>query len=90
MPSKEEYSKTFNNLLGTDIKWELLRKEDLVQLAFLFSNPDLLVKKVIPDVSDEKSLPLRRKLINTVLNSVSDEFVDGQGLFGKRLKNIIE
>lgn len=47
MPAKkEDYEKTFNELLDTNIKWHYLRLEDLIQLAVLFSNPEILVKKL--------------------------------------------
>lgn len=47
MPAKkEDYEKVFNEILDTDIKWRNLRLEDLIQLAVLFDNPELFVKKL--------------------------------------------
>jgi len=44
--SKEEYERIFNKLLGTEISWSKLPKEDLSQLALLFNNPEILLKKL--------------------------------------------
>ena len=46
MASKKDYEKIFNELLGVNVKWSLLPKEDLAQLAVVFSNPEVLLKKL--------------------------------------------
>jgi len=43
---KSDYQKVFNQMLGTNIKWEKMNLEDLIQLAVLFNNPKLLVSKL--------------------------------------------
>lgn len=43
---KLDYAKVFNQMFGTNIKWEKLNLEDLVQLAVLFNDPKLLVSKL--------------------------------------------
>lgn len=54
MPTKREYSDTFNKILGLEIDWTKLKTEELVQLAMIFSTPDLLLKKlgVGPEVDE--------------------------------------
>jgi len=62
MPAKKvEYERIFNELLGTSIKWSNLRLEDLIQLAILFNNPELLMKKlgVADDIRREE---IKRRL----------------------------
>lgn len=55
MPTKKEYSEAFNTILGLDIEWTKLKVEDLVQLAMLFGNQELLLKKLgIGTEADEK------------------------------------
>jgi len=44
--TKQEYEEVFNKLLDTNIKWSRLRLEDLIQLATLFNNPEIFVKKL--------------------------------------------
>ena len=46
MTSKKEFEQVFNSLLGTDIPWSKLPKESLVELAVLFKNPDILLKRI--------------------------------------------
>lgn len=46
MPKKEEYEDVFNKLLGTDIKWSKLSIEELIEIAVLFKNPEILVSKL--------------------------------------------
>lgn len=63
--TKEDYEKVFNDLLGMEIKWSKLSKEELVQIAMLFENPELLMKKLVPEpVVDEKKprFPFLQKL----------------------------
>ena len=55
MPTKKEYSQAFNTIFGVDINWTKLKVEDLVQLAMLFGNEELLLKKLgIGAEADEK------------------------------------
>jgi hypothetical protein len=46
MPSKEEYKRIFNELLGVNVGWEKLNKEELASLAAIFSNPEVLLEKL--------------------------------------------
>ena len=46
LPSKKDYSDTFNKLFGTNIDWTKLSKEELAQLATALSNPELILKKL--------------------------------------------
>ena len=62
MPSKEQYEKVFNQLLGTDIKWSKLSKDELAQLAILFNNPEVLLKK-LGIKADFKTQAAREKLV---------------------------
>jgi len=45
LPTKEEYERVFNQLLGTNIKWSKLSKEELVELATIFNHPEILLEK---------------------------------------------
>lgn len=65
MPTKEEYEEIFNKLLGTDIRWSKLSKHELVQLAILFNNPELLLKKL--GVKIEKTF-IKDRLVDVFLD----------------------
>jgi len=58
MPTKKEYEEIFNRALGVDIKWSKLTKEELAQLAVIFSNPSLLMERL--GVKAEKEIARRR------------------------------
>jgi len=85
MPAKkEEYEETFNKLLGTSIKWSKLNLEDLIQLAILFNNPSLFLKKL--GVSEELHTEEARKR----LADVAMEFIDNwNGPVAKALKKLV-
>lgn len=71
--TKEDYEKVFNELLETDIKWSRLSKEELVQLAVFFDNPEILIKKLMPiTATGEKKprFPLLRKLKEKVAENI--------------------
>lgn len=46
MPTKKQYEKVFNKVLGTDIEWSKMKKEDMVQFAVLLNNPEIIMKKI--------------------------------------------
>jgi len=52
--SKDDYEKLFNELLGLDVSWSKLPKEDLTQLAVFFSNPEIAIKKLSSGKIDNK------------------------------------
>lgn len=43
---KQIYSELFNELLGTNIKFEKLSLPELAQLAVIFNNPSMLAEKL--------------------------------------------
>lgn len=49
MTDKAKFAEIFNKLLGTDIPWERLPKESLIELAVLFNHPEILMKKLKGD-----------------------------------------
>lgn len=59
MPAKkEDYSKVFNKIFGTDIEWNRLKLEDLITLATLFNSPDILISRLGGEV--EKQVARKR------------------------------
>jgi hypothetical protein len=85
-PSKAEFEETFNKLLGTSIKWSLLRYEDLVELAVLFNNPDVLLKKL--GIEAEREM-VRRRLVDVGLDAVREFTQDWQGPLARILRRIL-
>jgi len=73
MPAKkQDYERVFNELLGTDIKWSKLNLEDLIQLAVLFENPELLLKRL--GVSEELRKTEAKKRIADVLLELAKDW----------------
>lgn len=87
-PKKAEYELVFNELLGTNIKWENLRLEDLIQLAVLFDNPELFVKKLGINGEIHKEEPKRHL---GFLLEMADELVEAwPGPVAKALRKFVE
>ena len=55
MPSKKDYERIFNQLWGVDVKWSKLTKEELAQLAAIWSDPYVIAKKLGLKVVEEES-----------------------------------
>jgi len=74
VPSKKsEYELVFNELFDTNIKWSNLRLEDLIQLAVLFDNPELFIKKLGISGEIHKEESKRQK---GFLLEMADELMD--------------
>lgn len=85
MPAKkEDYEKTFNELLETNIKWRNLRLEDLIQLAVLFNNPEILVKKL--GVSGEIHESESRKRLGEIVLELAENW---EGPVAKALRKLV-
>ena len=80
MPSKSEYERIFNELLGVDIKWSKLSKHELAQLAILFNNPELLAKRLGLKLSEDK---IKGTLVDILLD-ITDEVEGGPIIKGIR------
>ena len=81
MASKKEYESTINKLLGTQIEWSNLSKEDLVQFSTVLAHPELIISKLKgKEVEIEKEF----SLIGIVKDLVSGEFKLGDGTLIKR------
>jgi len=46
MPSKKEYETVFNQILGTEMEWSRMTKEDLAVLAHILNHPKELCFKL--------------------------------------------
>jgi len=46
MTSKEEYGKLFNQILGVEVDWTKMSKEELASLATVFANPEIILNKL--------------------------------------------
>ncbi len=88
MPSKKaEYEQVFNELLDTNIKWANLRLEDLIQLAVLFDNPELFVKKL--GISDKIYTEESKRQVGFLLE-MADELVEAwPGPVAKALRKFV-
>jgi len=62
--TKKDYSDALNKLLGVNIDWTKLSYDDLVTLTVLFSNPDILMKRLGVKAAsiDEQRLKLLKRL----------------------------
>ena len=86
MPAKkDEYEVVFNKLLGTNIKWSKLNLEDLIQLAVLFDNPILFLKKL--GVTEELQKDETRKRVGHIVLELAEGW---EGPVVKTLKKLLE
>jgi len=85
--SKREFEKVFNELLKTNIKWSLLRYQDLVELAVLFEHPEVLLKRL----GVEKEMG-KRKIIEAGIETVKEitNQWQGQGPVKRLIKKLFE
>jgi len=72
--TKEEYSEVFNAIFGTNIQWQKLSKEELVQLATVLNNPEILLNRL--GVNVEKRV-VREKLVDFLLNVIKQSKIEG-------------
>lgn len=66
MTDKKEFEKVFNELLGTDIKWSKLPKENLIELATLFKRPDIFLKRLTEGTEAGVMLGISEMLLTAV------------------------
>jgi len=72
--TKEEYSEVFNAIFGTNIQWQKLSKEELVQLATVLNNPEILLNRL--GINVEKRV-VREKLVDFLLNVIKQSKIEG-------------
>ena len=84
--TKKEFEETFNKLLGTNIKWSLLRYEDLVELAVLFNHPEILLKRLGVNIEEEVG---RRRLIEAGVETVREIANQWQGPLARFLRKVV-
>lgn len=65
--TKQEYSQLFNSILGTNIDWTKLSKDELAQLYMLLANPEILLKRL--------GIQVERRLIRERVAEVVREFL---------------
>lgn len=82
---KSDYQKVFNQMLGTNIKWEKLNLEDLIQLATLFNNPELLVSKLGATFQKEAA---RKRLIEVGLEAMDEIASQWKGPLAQLVRKI--
>jgi len=85
--SKKEFEETFNKLLGTNIKWSLLRYQDLVELAVLFEHPEVFLKRLGVEVEKEIG---RRRLVEAGIETVREIANQWQGPLARLLRKVFE
>jgi len=89
VPSKKaEYEVVFNELFGTNIKWANLRLEDLIQLAVLFDNPELFIKKL--GISDEIHKEESKRQFGFLREMVDEVVTAWPGPLAKKLRKFVE
>jgi len=72
--TKDEYSEVFNAIFGTNINWKKLSREELVQLATVLNNPEILLNRLGVKASGKI---VRDKLVDATLEFVKRTKLDG-------------
>lgn len=60
MTTKKEFEEALNEALDTDIEWSRLKKEDLMEVATLFSHPEVLFDQL--EYKSEADKPVNKLL----------------------------
>jgi len=91
MPTKQEYEDTFNEVLGTSIKWHKLSKEDLSSLATVLSNPEFIAEKLGIEVSREPTKNiLRKSFVDGLITNMAERAGSHDGPLVRAAKKAIE
>lgn len=69
MPTKEDYEKIFNKLWSVEVDWSKLNLEDLIKLAVIWSEPELVLSKLGIEAQKEIS---RKRLVEVGIDWVED------------------
>jgi len=85
IPEKKHFEEVFNKLLGMDIRWSKLPKEDLIVLATFFSNPELLVSKLGATFQKEAA---RKRLIEVGLEALDEVASQWKGPLAQLVRKI--
>lgn len=72
MVKKKELSEAINTLLGTEIKWEKLDREDLEEVAKLFNNPRELIRKLLKEEATNVIKERSGGVIDTLLQTAQE------------------
>ena len=83
--SKRDYCEVFNALLGTNIDWTKLSKEELVQLAMIFNNPEVLLSKL--GIKIDKRM-VRDRIVDGMLQLMDKMKLEGP--IANFLKNLLK
>lgn len=87
MPTKSEYSTTFNSVLGLDIDWTKLKVEELVQLAVLFNHPQLLLQKLGIKQEGEAG---QKRLVEAGIDTLKEIAGNWEGPIARFLRKVID
>ena len=91
MPSKSEYKLTFNELLGTDIDWEKLTKEELAQLMVIFAHPEILAEKLGLNVTISPTAPAhRKKFVEGLLTNFKETWESYEGPLITKIREVVD
>lgn len=91
MVSKTDYEAAFNEVLGLDIKWSKLSKEELAQLAVIFNYPEILAEKLGFEVTVSKtSSAMRRKFIDGLFTGLVEKVESYDGPIVSKLREVLE
>lgn len=63
MTAKKDYGDFFNKLLGVEVDWSKLNKEELASLATVFGNPEIILHKLGLD-AELKTRVARERLLD--------------------------
>ena len=66
--TKKEISETLNELLGIDVDWTKMTKEDLIDISRILAEPSELIKKLSSE--EDKREITRKTLIDRGINLV--------------------
>lgn len=69
-PTKEELALVLNEFLGTDIQFTKLSKEELVELASVINNPDIICRDYLKGIKENEDP--KEKVITGLVDMVKN------------------
>jgi len=81
VPTKREYEEFLNELLGLEVKWSKLSKEELAAIATLFSNPAALLERLGYSTPD--------RIRDELVQRATDRILSGRGPLITLIRSIL-
>jgi len=88
--TKKRYEEVFNKLLGTNIRWSRLTKEELAELATIFSHPELLLDRLGVVKPEVRQKLLRERVVELAGETMRSWLETWQGPLAQLARRVLQ